>query len=542
MTKKKPPEEIAPENAGENTPDGKKKKYGVVLKGRDDNGIMYEQALETPFEVEVLTPESLAYLQDQAEYIPGGFAGAWRIMERRTHEQKPTKSKEEQATYFEDIAPYFECGMLAYMVMSANRHKELDFIMENFGNSGDRIFALYGKRAAFIKKELQKEFYEGRTIEELEDEYINMFLALPFEEQQKALDKKEIYLFPGTKYEHFIKAWQAFLLKDGGEIAFKLREPSGVILPFDKVTSAMFNQKNKEQAETITGSIRVESKKERAKGKELETKYIIEREDKQIALSMSKKDLFFLMMIDGIYVQAVYDGVPGNKVEATPLDLAKIIYRAQRPGTAYVEEIKEAVTRMRNISVRINNEQEAKERGKDTLPDTFYLLPCEFRNGKVHILKRPVLIDEWVIPIMGEFTTISPDILGVPKVNKTDDNCAIILELLRSALGSFTHKNAITGEKEIPFSLLFENCGILGNSQADRNKKARLKKNCIIPSLVYWSAGNFSGGERETKYKDAPKMPVPTRIIDGFRIDRDTIYIIPRAKGIDGKKKPNAKK
>ena len=541
MTKKITPEE-SPENTGGNNPEDEKKNYSVVISGRDSNGAKFEQFIETPFEVEVLTAELLAELQEKASHIPGGFAGALRIMDKMTREQAPKKDAFPVEMFIDGIAPYFECGMLANMLMSANRHKELNFIMENFGTDGERLFSLYGKRPAFIKKELKKAYYEGSTIEELENEYINMFLALPFEEQQKGIDGKEIYLFPGTKYEQFINAWKSFIIKEGGETTFKLREPSGVILPFDKVTSAMFNQKNKEQNEVITGSIRVESKKERAKGKELETKYIIEREDKHISLSMSKKDLFFLMMIDGIFVQALYDGVPSNKVEATPLDLAKIIYRAQRPGTAYVEEIKEAVTRMRNISVTINNEQEAKERGKDTLPDTFYLLPCEFKNGKVHILKRPVLIDEWVIPIMGEFTTISPDILGVPKVNKTDDNCAIILELLRSALGSFTHKNAITGEKEIPFSLLFENCGILGNSQADRNKKARLKKNCIIPSLIYWSAGNFSGGERDTKYKDAPKMPVPTRIIDGFRIDRDTIYITPIPKKLDEKKKQNAKK
>lgn len=530
MTKRKPPEEIAPENAGENTPDGEKKKYSVVLKGRDNNGIMYEQALETPFEVEVLTPESLAYLQEQAEYIPGGFAGAWRIMEARTREQKPTTKRDEQETFFETIAPYFECGMIAYMVMSANRHKELDFIMENFGNSGERIFALYGKRPAFIKKELKKAFYEGRTIEELEDEYINMFLALPFEEQQKALDEKEIYLFPGTKYAKFIKAWQEFILKDGGESAFKLREPENLRISFDRVTSEVSNQKNPKQAAEIAGSVFVESRREREAGKKLETTYIIKKDDEKVSLSLNKKDLLFIMFIDGIYRQALIDGVPKDDVKLTPYELAKIVFQVDRPGTHYIDDVKEMTKRLRRISVCINNEQEAKERGKVEFNEEFYLLPCEItKEGMIHILKRPVLFVEWIEKVMKEFTTVSPKVLCVPSVSMTDDTCAIRLELLRSILGNFTRVDKVTKEKVIPFSLLFENCGI-----SDKDQKTRSKKT-IEKCLVWWSGEEF----RKTKdeYKTFLTLPEPLRIIDGFRIDRKNIYIKPIAKTLTEKKK-----
>lgn len=519
--------------------------YSIVITGEDKNGIKYERAIDTPFKVEELTAESLARLQEQAENIPGGFAGAMRKITSIAREQKPSINKEDTDSFLSQIEPYFECGMFAEMFMTKCRELELIFFINKFGASGDAWLPIYSNKKAFTKKELKKECYEGKSIEEIENDYVNAFLALPFEEQQKRLNNSgedELCFVPGSLYERFIYAWENYALQIAEETTIKLREPEALILPIDKVTSSIFNQKNKEHAETITGSIRVESKKERAKGKELETSYIIEREDKQIALSISKKDLFFLIMIDGIYTQAVFDGVPSNRVEASPLELAKIIYRAKRPGTAYIEEIKEAVTRMRNISVKINNEQEAKEHGKDTLDDTFYLLPCEFRSGKVQILKRPVMIEEWVLPIMGQYTTIAPDILGVPSVNKTDDNCAIILELLRSIMGEFTYKNQITGEKEISISKLFVNCGIAGSTQAERNKKTRLRKNTILPCLVYWSAGNYAKNEAETTYKTYEKLKPEARIIDGFRLEKETIYIIPKAKNITSQKNKNAKK
>lgn len=537
----------APENSGERTKDEQKKSY-VYISGRDDNGIKYEQAIEAPM-IEPLTEESLQMLQEQAADIPGGFAGAMRMLDKITREHKPIRGEKAREAFLDKIEPIFTPAMLANGVLSYQRHKELEFIIELFGASGEVITSVYGKKASFIKREIKKAFYKGKTFEELENEYINAFLALPFETQQKAIDSNDMFILPGSMYEHLMMAWKAYIEKDNGIPAVKLREPFGVIMPLDKVTSAIANEKNPEKAEEITGSIHVESRKERESGKELETTYIIKRENKEISLSISKKDLFMIMMFDAIYVTALGDGIDKDEVKATPYELAKIIYKVERPGKHYIDDIIEAVRKNRNISVRIDNSKEAAERDKDTLDEEFYLLPCEIkRDGRIHILKRPVIVEEWIMNIMGEYTTITPDILCVPSVSVTDDNCAIILELLRSILGTFTPKDAKTGEKIISFSVLWENCAIPGKTQAERNQRTRLRNNTIIPCLKYWSAGNFANmttaerkAARENKH-DKRFLPEELRIIDGFRIDRNNIYITPRPENITGGKKTTSKK
>ncbi len=549
---------------------GAGKKAYIIERGRDEKtGIVYDRAIreiEQPPE-DNITPlkEALRTLSKElkktgesvteaAKAAAGDTSGINAALEQIKKTISPAMKQITALTSEAKASEEFKKAAEAAEAELNFREKELKkkFYKEAFWKYNKKKHEKLLEQASPEElEEFRKKYYKAPSWVDIMQEHREAIQTASETEIAMSLWDDGSVIISGTMYEHYIRARNADILRRKEASTIKLREPMGLIMPMDKVTSKIGNEKNPENKEVIEGSVFLSSRAERTAGKEIKTIYTIRKHNQEIALSISKKDLFMIMMLDGIYTTAIADGIDKSEVKATPYDLAKLIYNVERPGKHYINDLLASVYKNRSISVYIDNSEAAEERGKETIPEAFYLLPVEItKEGKIHILKRPVIVEEWILQVMGEYTTIPPDILRVPSVNLTDDNCAIIFELLRSILGKFTSKNAATGEKEIPFSLLWENCGIAGKTQSEMNQRTRLRKNTIIPCLEYWSAGNYlyrTEKERAEIRNQKPDkkniyLSEAARIIDGYRIERNCIYITPKSKNItEGKKRPSKK-
>lgn len=369
----------------------------------------------------------------------------------------------------------------------------------------------------FREKELKKKYYQGKTYLEILSDHTEKILTLSDEEQEAATQEDGSILVPGTMYEHYRRALIAHFDKLEAAPAYTLRNPAEMVIPFDKVTSALFNEKNPDNLEEVSGGVNIEGKAEREQGTLIRTNYTLRSVKGALPPSLNKKDLVFLLYIDAIYAQAIKDGIPKDEVKLTPYKLAQLVYRTDRPNDRRLNEVKEQVEKLQTISVVIDNAEEAEARGKKYMArDIIYLMPCEIVDGYIHILQRPRYISQYLLGDVGQYSTIKPALLNVP-ISYTETNCAIICELLRNILGNFTPKDAKTGETVISLSHLWERCGISGGDKpAERTRRAKLKKETIEPLLKSWSEEHG--------------------LIGGFRFDRTNIYIKKSPKRITGEK------
>lgn len=518
-----------------------------------------EQAIETPktlFEVysmlepfrnEMIAEPSGVYKDEAGKiWYKANFPGytPTTILEYTT---KVISEKEEEKALKELLPMASEVMRAMHSVIEASLFNPTPAIAEQLNKVYalqknpiiEKISKLYRMELEFRKEELKDKFYNGFSWEQILLEHDNAFLKLPEDERQAATleaDNKEsapLFIIPGTKLAHYVERRAEALRNVTGA-----KNASVVTVPFEELTRGIFNENNEEGKEIIAGEVHTESHKERLKKKSVIVSYEIASEDKDIIPQLDKRDLYYMIIVDGIYMEALANGTAAGGVWLTPTAAARYILGG-KPTKYQADNVLDVIYRLRQTSIYPNNIQEQKEHNKRPYDTAIYALPAEIRphviDGKfcpnaINIIKRPSLLEDYTEFTRSSYRRIASEVLRVPGVNKTPDNCAIILELAGSIIARYTPTNK-NGEKVIAFSTLWEKCNITNIKQRNKLKSA------IEKCLLYWSSCNYSHPEDREQYaktKDKSLyMPEDKRFINGFRMDRKQIIIEPLPKTIE---------
>lgn len=362
----------------------------------------------------------------------------------------PEEYPKAAAAFSERLYQYQHIALFKIKAAAAEEERKLIEIGEKAGKLKARAESV----KSYLKNELQKDIYNGETIETLLDDRPAEALADPDDDKTKLLLQA---IAAAEKAAHKATAEAA---------AVNAKRAEAILYPLDKINNSAWNLLTGDTGGQLKIVFDLLPKKPKMQATAI---YSINFDDLGDNVKITKKLQPFDKRVY-IAISALYNA--GNNV----ISATQIYYAMGNTGTTpaqyQIEKINNSLSKMAGAKIILDNKQEAEAlKRREYFKYTGSLLPIEnitaFVNGKVtesaiHIFREPPLMT--FAKQRDEITTFDVKLLQSP-LSKTDANLLIDDYLIeRISRG----KHSTTKSHRILFVTLYEHANITTAKQRER--------------------------------------------------------------------------